>query len=72
MDRRELQIDIDLVRVYVYCGQLNFINGEWRWDKDGFANDIVITENQNRGYSEGLSLKQYLEDQGNTIHSLRD
>ena len=72
MDRQELHADADLVRTYVYCGQLNFINGEWRWHKFGFANDIVITEEKSLGYSSGVSLREYLEDQGNTLHSLRD
>jgi hypothetical protein len=70
--RAQLDIDLKLLNGYIYAGQLKYINGEWRWEKDGFANDIVFTEPTSRGWSAGVSLGQYLEDQGNTLHSLTE
>jgi len=68
--RAYLEVDPDLLNAYIYSGQLKYINGEWRWDKNGFANDIVFTEPTSRGWSSGVSLKQYLQSQGDLIHEL--
>jgi hypothetical protein len=68
--RAKLDIDLDLLNGYIYAGQLQYINGEWRWEKDGFANDIVFIEPKSRGWSSGVSLKQYLQSQGDLIHNL--
>jgi len=70
--RAQLILDLKLLNGYIYAGQLKYINGEWRWDKNGFANDIVFIEPTSRGWSAGVSLRQYLEDQGNTLHSLTE
>jgi hypothetical protein len=68
--RAQLDIDIELLNGYIYAGNLKYINGDWRWEKGGFANDIVFTEPTSRGWSSGVSLKQYLQSQGDLIHEL--
>jgi hypothetical protein len=68
--RANLDIDLDLLNGYIYAGQLQYINGEWRWDKNGFANDIVFIEPKSRGWSSGVTLLTYLQSQGDLIHEL--
>jgi hypothetical protein len=69
--RAQLDIDLTMLNGYIYAGNLKYINGEWRWDRDGFANDIVLTEQTPKGYSP-YSLHTYLQQQGDLIHSLTD
>jgi len=70
MRRARLEIDLDLLNGYIYAGQLQYINGEWRWEKNGFANEIVFIEPKPRGWSSGITLLTYLQSQGDLIHKL--
>jgi hypothetical protein len=66
-----LDIDLEMLDKYIYAGHLNYINGEWRWDKNGFANEIFFYEVKDRPRNEG-SIIHWLEEQGDEIHSLTD
>jgi hypothetical protein len=39
---QKLLIDLQSLDLYVICGQLIFVDGDWRWYKDTDANQIVI------------------------------
>jgi hypothetical protein len=67
----QLDIDLEMLDKYIYSGQLNYINGEWRWDKKGYANKIVFYEVKDRPRNEG-SIIYWLNEQGNEIHSLTE
>jgi hypothetical protein len=66
-----LDIDLEMLDKYIYAGHLNYINGEWRWDKNGFANEIFFYEVEARPRNEG-SILYWLQEQGDELHSLTD
>ena len=71
INEAQLDIDLEMLNKYIYSGQLNYINGEWRWNKNGFANKIVFYEVEARPRNEGFVV-HWLDEQGDELHSLTD
>ncbi len=71
INEAQLDIDLEMLDKYIYAGHLNYINGEWRWDKNGFANKIVFYEAEARPRNEA-SIFYWLQEQGDELHSLTD
>ena len=69
---RNLEVNVEVLEAYVYSGQLKYIDGAWRWDKNGFRNNIVLIDTKSLGYSYGVSLEEHLRSKGNFIHLLLD
>jgi hypothetical protein len=72
INEAQLDIDLEMLDKYIYAGHLNYINGEWRWNKNGFANKIVFYEVEARPEFMTGSIIHWLDEQGDELHSLTE
>ena len=72
-DWQKLLIDKESLELYTIVGFLAYIDGEWRWDKTGYANEILIDTSlaDNRNF-ERRSYVVMLREEQKKLHSLLD